>query len=410
MSLLQTQLEALSRLSTTEIAQHEPFWTLVRQDYDTQKDFINLENGYYGTMPNVLLEAQINHTKALNKSNTYFMREGKDQVLKNLKAEFGTFLGVNPQSIAFCRNATDGLNILISGIQLNKGDEILACTQDYPTGVEAIIQKSHKEGIKPVMIDIPLHPKDDAEIVECFEKAITSNTKLLVITHIIHWTGQILPVKKIIEMAHKHNIEVLVDSAHALAHIDFNLADLDCDYWVANLHKWLSAPLTAGIIFIKKEKIAQISPLFASVHKPKDDIAKLENVSAVPMAIFMTVFDAIQHHNIFGTPLKQARLQYLQHYWTKKILGMQATHTPNVFLNTPINRACAIANVGIKGMKGTEIAKILFEKYHIHTVGFDLPFMQGVRITPQFYNELADLDKLVDAIKKIAKANLHKAN
>ncbi len=391
-----------SHFSTDELAQNEEFWAFIQQDYDLQSDFINLENGYYGTLPNTLLEIQINHTRNLNKSNTYLMRQEKDNILKKLKQKFQDFLHINWENIAFCRNATDGLNTIISGIKLQKGDEIIASRQDYPTALEAIIQKSQKEGTIYKWIDIPLHPQNDEEIVSVFENAITPNTKLLVVTHLIHWTGQILPVKKIIEIAHKHNVEVLLDSAHTLAHIECDLKDLDCDYWVANLHKWLSAPLTAGIIFIKNEKIKNISPLLASVNKNENDITKLENTSAIPMPVFMTVFEAIDYHNILGTPLKQARLKYLQNYWTKKIKNLQENNQcQNVYFNTPLDRACAIANFGIKGMKASEITKILFEKYKIHTAGFDTDFLTGVRVTPQFYNTLADLDKLVEAIKEI---------
>lgn len=396
---LKASLAKISHLSVQEIAEYKPFWAEVRKAYHVTDDYINLENGYYGVMPEVTLEAQIRHTKDLNRTNTFFMRTQKDALFNNLKAILSPLIVCNPNEIAFTRNATESLNLVISGINLQKGDEILVAKQDYPTGLEALEQRIQKDGISKKVINLPLLPKNDEEIIKCYETAITPNTKLLLITQIIHWTGQILPVKKICEMAHKKGVEVLVDSSHAFGQIELSMEEMGCDYWLSNLQKWFAAPLTVGLLAIKADKIHKVSPFLASTKIAKDDIRKFENTSAIPLPIFLTVFDAIEFHEIFGTKLKSARLNYMKNYWVNQVKDYK-----NVLINTPLEngKSCAIANFGIVGKKSTDVAKELFEKYKIFSVGFEMEFVNGVRITPQFYNSLEDLDKLAKAIKEIS--------
>jgi selenocysteine lyase/cysteine desulfurase len=240
---LKAKLKELSSLSVQEIAAHEPFWAEVRGAYRVTDAYINLENGFYGAMPEVTLEAQIRHTREINHSNTFFMRTQKDEALENLKVSLSSLIGCKATEIAFTRNSTESLNIVISGINLQKGDEIVTAKQDYPSGLEALDQRIQKEGVKKVVIDLPLLPKSEEEIVQCFEQAITPKTKLLILTHLVHWTGQILPAKKICEMARKRGVEVLVDSSQALGQVEFQVADMGCDYWVANLQKCIAATL-----------------------------------------------------------------------------------------------------------------------------------------------------------------------
>ncbi len=396
---LKASLANISHLSVEEIAQYEPFWAEVRKAYHVTDEYINLENGYYGVMPEATLEAQIRHTKELNRTNTFFMRTQKDNLFNNLKAILSPLIACNTNEIAFTRNATESLNLVISGINLQKGDEILVTKQDYPTGLEALEQRIQKDGISKKVINLPLLPKNDEEIINCFEAGITPNTKLLLITQIIHWTGQILPVKKICEMAHKKGVEVLVDSSHAFGQIELSMAEMGCDYWLSNLQKWFAAPLTVGLLAIKADKIHKVSPFLASTKIATDDIRKFENTSAIPLPIFLTVFDAIEFHEIFGTKLKSARLNYMKNYWVNQVKDYK-----NVLINTPLEngKSCAIANFGIVGKKSTDIAKEFFEKYKIFSVGFEMEFINGVRITPQFYNSLEDLDKLAKAIKEIS--------
>jgi len=221
----------------------------------------------------------------------------------------------------------------------------------------------------------------------------------LMICHMINITGHILPVKKIADMAHRHNVEVLVDGAHAFAHLDFKISDLGCDYYGSSLHKWMGVPLGAGILYVRKEKVAKIWQLFGDMGYADDDIRKLNHTGTHPVATDLAIQDAIRFHEMIGIQRKEARLRYLQRYWTD-----QVRNQPKIFLNTPTapERSCGIANVGIEGIKPGDLAKMLMEKYKIFTVAIDTANVHGIRVTPHLYISTKELDVFVNALKQIA--------
>jgi selenocysteine lyase/cysteine desulfurase len=244
---------------------------------------------------------------------------------------------------------------------------------------------------------VPNHPVDDAEIVNLYANAITDKTRLLMVSHMINITGQILPVRKICDMAHSKGVEVLVDGAHALAQIQFQIPDLQCDYYGASLHKWLSVPLGVGMLYVNKEKITQIWPLLAE--GDKKDISRLNHIGTYPVHTDLAISAAIDFYHSIGAEKKEARLRYLQQYWTS-----QVRHTENVIVNTPVDpqRSCAIANVGIKGMAPALLAETLLKKYQVYTVAIDGANVHGCRITPNVFTTTTELDQLVKAIRELA--------
>ena len=219
------------------------------------------------------------------------------------------------------------------------------------------------------------------------------------VCHMVNITGQILPIKKICEMAHQRGVEVMVDGAHAFAHIQFKISDLGCDYYGSSLHKWLSVPLGAGILYVKKDKIAKLWQMYGDMGYAQDDIRKLNHTGTHPVHTDLTIKHAIAYYKKLGAERKEHRLRFLQEYWTKKV-----RHHPNIVVNTPIesHRACGIANVGIKHIKAGDLAKILLEKYKIWTVAIDYANVQGCRITPNIYTTTEELDVLVKALKELA--------
>jgi selenocysteine lyase/cysteine desulfurase len=248
------------------------------------------------------------------------------------------------------------------------------------------------------IISLPNHPTSDEEIVDLYAQAISPKTRLLMICHMVNITGQILPVRKIVDMAHQRGVDVIVDGAHAFAHLDFKIADLNCDYYATSLHKWLGCPLGAGILYVKKEKIKGIWPLFGETNFADDDIRKLNHTGTHPVHTDLTIADAISFHEKIGIQRKEARLRYLQAYWTKQVRSIAG-----IVVNTPADsqRACGIANVGIARMKPADLAKTLLEKHKIWTVAIDYANVKGVRITPHLYTSTAELDALVKALKSM---------
>jgi len=272
--------------------------------------------------------------------------------------------------------------------------------QDYGAMLNMFDMVAERYGVVNKRIMIPNHPKSDEEIVKVYEDAITDKTRMIMVCHMININGHILPVRKICDMAHKYGVKVLVDGAHAVAHFQFKIEDLNCDYYGASLHKWLSVPLGAGMLYVKKENIAEIWPFMAEAKREKDDISRLAHIGTNPVHTDLTIPDAIDYFNMIGAARKEERLRYLQTYWTSRVRDI-----PNVVLNTSAdpNRACGIANVGIKGLDPGKFAKILLEKYKIWTVAINRPGVVGCRITPNVYTTPEELDIFIVAIKAIAK-------
>ena len=270
--------------------------------------------------------------------------------------------------------------------------------QDYGSMLEMFKQTAKRHGMVNKIVSVPLDPKSDEEIVELYANAITPKTKLLMVCHMINITGQILPIRKICDMAHSKGVPVMVDGAHAFAHIYFSIPDLNCDYYGTSLHKWLSVPIGAGALYVRKDNISKIWPIFAETGKEQNDILRLNHTGTHPVATDLTISDAIDFYHKIGPARKEARLRYLQNYWVNKVRTM-----PHVILNTPTDpaRSCGIANVGIKDIKPGDLAKTLLDKYKIYTVAIDGAGVHGCRITPNLYTTTDELDALVKALGEI---------
>lgn len=381
------------------LASDESFWGAIRQGYRLKKDYINLENGYYNFMPEVLLEKYIQHIRDVNFEGSYYMRTVQWENKKNIAEKLATLIGCGKDELIITRNTTESMDTVISGFPWKSGDEAVMAEQDYGAMLDMFRLVSDRYGVINKVVSVPNHPKGDDEIVSLYENAITEKTKLLMVCHMINITGQILPVRKICDMAHRRGVQVVVDGAHAIAHIKFNMRDLDCDFYAASLHKWLSVPLGAGMLYVNKKNVSRIWPLFADSPREKDDILRLNHTGTHPVATDLTISDAIDHYLKLGPERKEERLRYLQKYWTSRVRNI-----PNVIVNTPENpaRSCGIANVGIRNMKPSVLAESLFRKYRIYTVAIDYANVQGCRITPNVYTSLPELDTLVSALRELS--------
>lgn len=390
-----------SHISPEALAADNAFWEEIRKQYLLKPDYINLENGYYNFLPQPLLNKYIEHIKEINYQGSYYMRtvqwENKQKSVIGLAA----IAGCSPEELIITRNTTESLDTIIGGIHWQVGDEAIMAEQDYGAMLDMFKLVSDRYGVVNKFISVPNHPKDDDEIVALYKNAITPKTKVLLVSHMINITGQILPIKKISEMAHQHGVQVIVDGAHAFAHIQYSIADLGCDYYAASLHKWLSVPLGAGILFVKKDLIKNIWPLIGDGEKDPNKIKRLNHTGTHPVHTDLTIPDSIAYYQMIGPAKKEARLRWLQQYWTSQIKD-----NPNILLNTPTDaaRACAISNVGIKGMKPAVLAERLMKEHKIFTVAIDYANVHGCRITPNLYTTTKELDQFVQALHSLAKA------
>ncbi len=405
MPSLMSQLEnwnlILENKSAIEVAQNEEYWATIRSGYRLKPDYINLENGYYCMVPQETLEKYINHARYVNYQASYYMRTVQWKNKDRAAARLAKLIGADTDEVVITRNTTESLDTIIGGYHWKENDEAVYAQQDYGAMRIMFELQERRHGIKSKVVSVPNHPTSDDEIVKIYDSAITDRTKLLMVCHIINITGHILPIRKICDMAHARGVDVMVDGAHAIGHFNFNIKDLDCDYYGSSLHKWLSVPLGSGLLYVKKGKAEKIWPTFAEWGKEDNDIKNLNHTGTHPVHTDLAVNDAIDYLNRIGLDRKEARMRYIQKYWSDQVRDVK-----NINVNTPkeAHRSCGIANVGIEGIHPHDMAKRLMDDYNIWTVAINQPPVVGCRITPNVYTTLEELDVFVAALKEMAAA------
>jgi selenocysteine lyase/cysteine desulfurase len=389
----------LAGLSAMEAAQDEDYWAVIQRAYSVNPNLINLNNGGVSPAPIVVQQAVERYNQLANEGPSYYMWRILDQGREPLREKLAALAGAHPGEIAINRNSTEALNTVIYGLDLKAGDEVIGTKQDYPNMIQAYRQRAMRDGIvyKQLSFDFPV--EDDGAIVKAYEQAITPRTKLIHVTHMVNWVGQTMPVRKIADMAHAHGIEVLADGAHSFGLMDFKVPDLGCDYFGTSLHKFLSAPIGTGMLWIKSDKIEKIWPLTCNDKPHSADIRKFETLGTRSFPLEQGIGEALNFHNGIGPARKQARIGYLKNHWASRAQAM-----PKVKIHTSLNLnySCAICGVSVDGMTPSQLENALFDGYKIHTVGIVWENIQCVRVTPHVYTSIADLDKLVRALGEIS--------
>jgi selenocysteine lyase/cysteine desulfurase len=398
---LQKALDEAAAYTPDELATEEDFWFYIQQAFTVSPALINLNNGGVSPAPKTVQEAMKRFYDYSNEAPSYYMWRVLDQGREILRSNLASLAGCSTEEIAINRNSSEGLETVIFGLQLKAGDEVVIAKQDYPNVVNAWKQRELRDGIKINWVNLELPSEDERYIVQQYVNALTPKTKAVNITHVINWNGQILPVRKIADEAHRRGIDVLVDGAHSLAHFKFKVPELGADYFASSLHKWLYAPIGSGVLFVRKEKISSVYPMFANDQPLKDDIRKFESLGTRPFFIEQAIGKAIEFHDMIGIERKEKRLHFLKNYWMERVADI-----PKVKLHTSMKPqfACAIGMVSVEGRKPAELEKYLFDRHRIHTVPIEWENIKGVRVTPNVYTTTKNLDVLVQGIREFAKS------
>lgn len=389
--------QALTPLSI--LSGDENFWHYVQQAYTTTESVINFNNGGVAPAPKVVQDAVKRYLDFTNEAPSFHMLRILDLGREKIRRDLAQFAGVQPEEVALQRNATEALQTIIFGLPLKPGDEVVLSRQDYPSMVHAWQQRAQRDGIKLVWADLKLPSEDISYLANEYTRLFTPRTRLVHLTHMINWNGQLLPVRLIADAAHARGIEVLVDGAQSFAHIPYAIPDLGADYYGASLHKWLSASIGTGMLYVKAQHIGKLYPLFAAENPADNKIGKFEHPGTKPSAIELATGKAIEFHQMIGSERKQARLHYLKNYWMEK-----AQQLTKVRLGTSLlpQFGCAIGLFSVDGIKAVDLDNFLFQKYRIHTTPVKWGGMEGVRVTPNVYTSTKDLDVLVKAIEQAA--------
>ncbi len=400
---IQAAAKTVAHLTPEQAAMDEDYWSTIQNAFTVTRGIINLNNGGVSPSPRIVTEALVRYIWQQEDATAYTMWQILEPQSETIRTGLAELFGCDREEIAITRNASESLETLLLGLDLKSGDEVLTTTQDYGRMLTTIRQREQREGIRLNLIKIPIPPKNIDEITAAFQRAMTPRTRLIQIAHQVNITGQITPVKAVCEMARAHGVETIVDGAHSFAQFDFKQKDLDCDYFGTSLHKWLYAPKGTGLLYVKRDKIPKVWPLFAAEEKQKSDIRKFEEIGTHSAAPKLAIGEALLFHNGIGGKRKEARLRYLSRYWMDQLKSI-----PKVRFNTSFDPAqmCAIANVQIEGLEQGKIGSYLFSQHHIFTTPIVHEEFQGLRITPNLYTTLLELDRFCEVMARIARQGL----
>jgi isopenicillin-N epimerase len=400
---IEAATKSISHLSPEQVAMDEDYWSVIQNSFTVTRGIVNLNNGGVSPSPRIVTEALVRYIWQQEDATAYTMWQLLEPQSETIRTGLAELFGCDREEIAITRNASESLEICLMGMDFKRGDEILSTTQDYPRMLTTLRQREQREGLVLKLVQIPIPPKDVNEITAAFERGITSRTRLILVSHQVNITGQITPVKAICDMARARGIETIVDGAHSFAQFDFKQKDLGCDYFGTSLHKWLYAPKGSGLLFVKRDKIEKLWPLMAAETKQVGDIRKFEEVGTHSAAPRLAIGEAMLFHNGIGGKRKEARLRYLSRYWMNRLKDV-----PKIGFNTSFdpNQSCAIANVKIEGMDPVAIGSYLFAKHRVFTTPIVHEEFKGIRITPNVYTTLGELDRFCDLMEKIARKGL----
>lgn len=389
---------AVDGLTPEEVAEDESFWFAVQQAFTVDRSMINLNNGGVCPSPKVVQDAVVRYLEYSNHAPAYHMWRHLEPMVEGVRIRLARTFGCDPEEMAITRNASEALEICQFGIDLEPGDEILTTDQDYGRMLTTWEQRARRENVVITKFPFVTPPKSMQDLVDMFEERITPRTKVIHFCHVVNLTGQIFPVKEISQMARARGIETIVDGAHAFAHFPFMRDDLDCDYYGTSLHKWLLAPIGTGFLYVKRDKIERLWPLMAAPEAMKDNIRKFEEIGTHPAALHNAIAEALTFHNGIGAERKIARLRYLRDRWMRRLEGQ-----PGVVLHTSFDPAMAggLANVGIEGIDPGDLAAHLWDTQKIFVVAIGHPACTGIRVTPNVYTTLDEIDRFAEAMEDV---------
>jgi len=398
----QSATQAVIGRPADTVARDEDFWFNVRHAFTVDRNMINLNNGGVSPAPKIVMDTEERYLEIENLSPSYYMWNVLDPGVETVRRRLARTFGCDPEEIAITRNASEALEIVQLGMHLERGDEVLTTNQDYPRMITCWQQRERRDGIVLKQVTFKCPPPSMDYLLGRLEEGITPKTKVIHICHITNRTGQIFPVKKICQMARAKGIEVVVDGAHAFAQFPFTQADLDCDYYGTSLHKWVLAPIGTGMLYVKKDKIEKIWPMMAAPPSMATNIRKFEEIGTHPASQRNAITEALNFHESIGAERKAERFRYLRKRWSNRLRDLPGVQILN---SEDPEQSCAIGFISVDGIEAPKLSAYLWEKHRIWTVAIVTPGeYQGLRITPNVYTTLEEIDTFGDVMEKVIKA------
>lgn len=377
------------------VAEDEDFWAQIQQSFALDRNLVNFNNGGCCPSPRIVQDVLRRQIEFSNQAPSIYMWQNLEPEIESVRRRLAKAFGCDQEEMAITRNASEALETCLFGMDLQPGDEILTTWLDYPRMITTIQQRERRNGIKLVQVRPPAVPATATMLTDAFKSEMTDKTKVILVSQVSFMNGQVFPVSDICKLGREHNIPVIVDGAHAFAQFPFDRHSLGCDYYGTSLHKWLMAPVGTGFLYVSKPKIKGLWPLFAAAEAQSGDIRKFEEIGTHPAANHNAIGEALTFHEMIGVERKAARLRFLRHRWTSRLLNEKKIqfHT-----NLDPKHSCGITTVGIEGIKVAELQSWLVAKHNIYTTGITHPAFEGIRVTPNVYSTLSEVDRFAEAM------------
>lgn len=387
------------------LASDEDFWEPIQRAFDVNRTVTNLNNGGVSPTPTHVIEAMIRDLRFSNELPVRNMWQVLEPRVETARRELAREFGCDTEEMAITRNASESMETLIFGLDLRRGDEVIVSNQNYPRMLTSWGQRERRDGIVVKSISFPVPPPSAQVIVDAVAAAITPRTRAIELPHITNLTGQILPIRAIVDLARPRDIAVLVDGAHAFAHFPFTRDELGCDYYGTSLHKWLYAPIGTGFLYVRKDRQRSMWPLMAAGPEMDENIRKYEEIGTHPAANHNAIPLAIAFHRGIGAARKIARLRYLRDRWAKAAI---AEGGGRIRVLTPLDspEAGGIGLVTIDGIKETELVSWFYTRQHTVVTQITHPEFAGVRVTPNVYSTLDEVDRFAEQLVHVARHGL----
>jgi selenocysteine lyase/cysteine desulfurase len=388
-----------------ELAREEDYWAQIQRAFDVDRTRINFDNGGVSPCPSHVLDQMIRDLRFSNEMPAHHMWNVLEPRVESVRQDLARDFGCDPEELAITRNASEGMETLILGIDLKRGDEVIVTDQNYGRMLTAWDQRVRREGVVVKSVSFPVPLPTTASFVERIKSAITPRTRVIEFPHIVNITGQILPVREVVELARPLGIDVFIDGAHAYAHFPFTRDELQCDYFACSLHKWLMAPIGTGLLYVRKSKIQSIWPLMAASARKSQNIRKYEEIGTHPAANHNAIAAALAFHRGIGVERKAARLRFLRNRWVKPLLAA----SPRVKVWTPLDddsASCGITLVNIEGLEPAKLVAHLMDKHGILVIPIVHKDFRGIRVTPNIYATLDEIDTFGEVMRRAAEKGL----
>lgn len=401
-ALVRDANRAVAGRSAREVAEDESYWLRVRQAFTIDANHVNLNSGSVSPAPRVVAEAMQRYWTLTNMSPSYYVDELLYPEVELVRRRLAATFGCDPEELAITRNTSESLQIAQMGLPLERDDEIVSTTQDYPRMITAWRQRERRDGVVLKLVSFPTPPPSMDTLYDRVFSAVTARTKVIHICHMTYTTGQIFPVKRICDEARRRGIFTIVDGGHTFAHFPFTAADLGCDVYGSSLHKWLCAPVGNGLLYVRKEQIRRIWPLLAADPAQDGDIRKFEAIGTYPIALRTALSDALAFHEEIGAERKAARLRYLRERWMH---GVEAVRGVTLRTSFDPAQACALGAMSLANMGAQELTDALQRRWRIHVRPRFVPGeFDCIRVTPNVFTKLDEVDLFVEAIRTLATA------